>query len=186
MCMSISAIVCVDKNWGIGYQGNLLAKIPEDMMFFKTMTEGHTVVMGKTTYDSLPVKPLKNRNNIVITYHPATHISEESTTLTFLDMNQIKKLLTGPKSERETLHEIYIAGGQQIYNALLPYCQRAYVTKILYAYPAADVYFPNIDEQPEWNLSSTSDIKEYDGVLYQFCIYDRVDKEEVANEKNIV
>ena len=64
----ISAIVCVDKNWGIGYQGELLAKIPEDMKFFHEKTKGSAVIMGRKTYDSLPdnKRPLPNRFNHVI------------------------------------------------------------------------------------------------------------------------
>ena len=63
----ISAIVCVDKNWGIGYNGDLLIKIPEDTKFFREKTNGHTVIMGSKTYDSLQIKPLPNRENVVIT-----------------------------------------------------------------------------------------------------------------------
>ena len=54
----ISAIVCADKNWGIGYQGKLLAYIPEDMRFFKEKTTNNVVIMGRKTYDSLSAKPL--------------------------------------------------------------------------------------------------------------------------------
>ena len=62
----ISAIVAVDNNWGIGYNGNLLEHIPEDLKHFKTITTNHTVVMGSKTWDSLPKKPLLNRINIII------------------------------------------------------------------------------------------------------------------------
>jgi dihydrofolate reductase len=63
----ISAIVAVDNNWGIGYNGNLLEHIPDDMKFFKKLTTGNVVIMGRKTWDSLPVKPLPDRLNLVIT-----------------------------------------------------------------------------------------------------------------------
>ena len=62
----ISAIVAVDEDWGIGFNGELLEKIPEDMEFFKDLTSNHIVVMGRKTWDSLPNKPLKDRINIII------------------------------------------------------------------------------------------------------------------------
>ena len=63
----IEAIAAVDKNLGLGYQGQMLAHIPEDLQFFKHKTVGKIVVMGRKTYKSLPIRPLPNRLNIVIT-----------------------------------------------------------------------------------------------------------------------
>ena len=63
----ISTIVAVDNNWGIGFNGDLLEHIPEDLKYFKELTSGNIVVMGRKTWDSLPKKPLPNRFNIVIT-----------------------------------------------------------------------------------------------------------------------
>ena len=64
----ISAIVAVDNNWGIGFNGNLLEHIPEDLKYFKALTTNHIIVMGRKTWDSIPVKPLKDRLNIVISH----------------------------------------------------------------------------------------------------------------------
>ena len=66
----ISAIVAVDNNWGIGYNGNLLEHIPADLKDFKQLTTGQVVIMGRKTWDSLPKKPLPNRLNIIITSTP--------------------------------------------------------------------------------------------------------------------
>ena len=63
----ISAIVAVDNDWGIGYNGDLLEKIPEDLKYFKTLTTGNIVIMGRKTWDSLPKQPLPNRLNFIIT-----------------------------------------------------------------------------------------------------------------------
>ena len=64
----IAAVVAVDKNWGIGYQGDLLAHIPEDLQHFKFLTEGNTIVMGRKTWDSLPKKPLKIVSSLMSQY----------------------------------------------------------------------------------------------------------------------
>jgi dihydrofolate reductase len=66
----ISAIVAVDKNWGIGFNNDLLEHIPEDLKRFKELTTGNTVIMGRKTWDSLPKKPLPDRLNIIITSNP--------------------------------------------------------------------------------------------------------------------
>ena len=63
----ISAIVAIDNNWGIGFNGNLLEHIPEDLKYFKQLTSENTIVLGRKTWDSLPKKPLPNRFNVVIT-----------------------------------------------------------------------------------------------------------------------
>ena len=63
----ISAIVAVDNNWGIGFNGDLLEHIPEDLKYFQELTSGSVVVMGYKTWESLPKKPLPNRKNIIIT-----------------------------------------------------------------------------------------------------------------------
>ena len=62
----ISAIVAVNEDWGIGYQGQLLEHIPEDLKYFKAVTTDHIVVMGSKTWDSIPKKPLPDRTNIII------------------------------------------------------------------------------------------------------------------------
>ena len=66
----ISAIVAVDNNWGIGYNGKLLERIPEDLKYFKELTNNNVIVMGRKTWNSLPVNPLPNRTNIIITRNP--------------------------------------------------------------------------------------------------------------------
>ena len=72
----------------------------------------------------------------------------------------------------------YIIGGGQIYKELLPFCERVYLTKILHAYDDVDTYFPNIDNMLEWERTSASEVKEYNGIRYQFCVYDRAMCEE--------
>lgn len=168
----ISAIVCVDKNWGIGYKGELLSYIPEDMKFFKEMTTNSVVIMGRKTYDSLPVKPLPNRTNIVITSKVNGHEINEDGVM-FVSLEFIKLYL-------QTLSPIspinyYIIGGGQIYEELLQYCHTSYVTKINCAYKNVDIYFPNLDKMKDWEewIEESDEKKEYHGLEYEFCVYEK-------------
>ena len=83
----ISAIVAVDENWGIGFNGELLEKIPEDMKHFKELTTNSIVVMGRKTWDSLPIKPLPNRLNMVISRSPREVLGDLSIRV---DLNEAK------------------------------------------------------------------------------------------------
>ena len=81
----ISAIVAVDANWGIGYNGQLLEHISDDLKRFKELTSNNTVVMGRKTWESLPNKPLPNRFNVVLTSTPSQ--MEQTVNTKFLTMD---------------------------------------------------------------------------------------------------
>ena len=160
----ISAIVAVNNDWGIGYNGDLLEHIPEDLKYFKTLTIDHVVVMGQNTWDSLPKKPLPNRLNIVIT-HNERHFDEMTA---FIDLNEaIIRLKTADD-------ECFIIGGGSIYKQLLPFCDRVYVTKIYKSHEQVDTYFPNLDELDDWAPASCGPIQTYKDLTYQFWQYDRI------------
>ena len=160
----ICAIVAVDKDWGIGYHGELLERIPEDLKNFKRLTSGHTVVMGSKTWYSLPRKPLPNRTNIIIS-RKGNSILEKNVIRMDLDT-----FLCG---EGKYEDDIFVIGGGEIYKQLLPYCDKAYVTKIRKAHDNIDTYFPNLDENNQWVLANGSKIYTYDNIPYQFCEYIR-------------
>jgi dihydrofolate reductase len=167
----ISTIVCVDKNWGIGYQNNLLAHIPEDMRFFRNKTQNSVIIMGRNTYDSLPSKPLPNRINIVVTSKIDKDCKVDESGAFFVTMDFIKIFLStlSPNSPIN----YFVIGGGQIYNALLPYCQKAYVTKVNYDYKNIDTYFPNLDAMNDWTEVKNGKEKAYQGLKYKFCVYER-------------
>ena len=163
----ISAIVAVDENWGIGFNGELLEKIPEDMKHFKELTTNSIVVMGRKTWDSLPIKPLPNRLNIVISRSPKEVLGDLSIRI---DLNEAKIRLAMADSNESW----FIIGGGQIYKELLPLCDRVYVTKIYKDHENVDTYFPNLDESDEWAPACCSDIRTYNDLSYQFWQYDRI------------
>ena len=164
----ISAIVAVDNNWGIGFNGELLEKIPEDMKYFKDLTTRNIVVMGRKTWDSLPSQPLPDRLNIVLSRYYLTPACEHTLCMT---LENLKYVIDNDDRFSE---DIFIIGGGQIYKELLPLCDRVYVTKIYKDHENVDTYFPNLDESDEWAPACCSDIRTYNDLSYQFWQYDRI------------
>lgn len=159
------AIVCADKNWGIGYKNRLLVSIPSDMKFFRETTTGKVIVMGRKTLESFPNgMPLKNRINIVLTrdrnYEAKgaviVHDEEEL-------MNELGKYDT---------EQIYIIGGESVYKMMLSYCDKIYVTKVDHAFQA-DTYFPNLDEMSEWKMTQESEEQTCFDLEFCFTTYER-------------
>ena len=163
----ISAIVAVDNNWGIGYNGDLLEHIPEDLKYFKALTTGHIVVMGRKTWDSLPHKPLKDRLNIVISRQPRGLLGEMAFAIP-IDEAKVRIALSSDDEEW------FIIGGGSIYQEFLSVCDRVYVTKIYKDHDNVDTYFPNLDESEEWTPAACGQLLTYNDLTYQFWQYDRI------------
>ena len=159
----ISAIVAVDNNWGIGYNGNLLVNISDDLKRFKSITSGHYVVMGLNTWNSLPKKPLPNRVNIVIT--PDPHPSSDAF---FMDMETAERII---KEDPDS--EYFIIGGGSIYKQMLHLCDRVYVTHIYKEHENVDTFFPELSSK-DWIATPLSEIKEENNIKYQYYVYDRI------------
>jgi len=166
----ISAIVCADLNNAIGYKGELLERIPEDMECFKKLTTDKLIIMGRKTWDSLPVKPLPNRFNWVITSNSHEAIYKNNS---YFESDLISAIINLSLIKRE--QDIFIIGGGQIYEQLLPYCDCVYLTRILHKYPNADTYFPDIESMPEWERISCSEVKQWCDIQYQFELYGRIE-----------
>ena len=161
----MKAIVAADKNWAIGKGNDLLVKIPMDQKFFRQETSGHVVVMGRKTLESFPGgMPLKNRTNIVLTRR------QDYDGKGALVVHSLEELLEELKKYSED--EIYVVGGGQIYELLLPYCNLIHVTKINFAYEA-DTYFPNLDQLPEWEVTASSEEQTYFDLEFEFLQYER-------------
>lgn len=159
----MKAIVAVDLNWGIGYRGNLLLRIPDDMKFFKQMTLGKVVIMGRETFESLPgQEPLKDRINIVLSKSECFK-NEKITICCSLDelFQELRKY---------NLDEVFVIGGESVYAQLLPYCTEAYVTKIESKY-VADKYFINLDKEEAWKIVSIGEMRSYNNTQYSFLKY---------------
>ena len=156
--MNLSIIAAIGKNGELGKNNDLIWKLKEDMKFFKTTTIGHTVVMGKNTYESLP-KILPNRKNIVLSTHDINNKEIEV-------YKNIKDFLTKYKDFSD---EIFIIGGASIYSAFIDMVNKMYLTEIDATCNSADVYFPkfNLDN---WIKEEISSIEE-NSIKYKHVLY---------------
>ncbi|MFA7660532.1 MAG: dihydrofolate reductase [Anaerovoracaceae bacterium] len=160
----MKAIVAVDRNWAIGKDNSLLAHLPGDLKYFKEKTVGKAVAMGRQTLESFPGgKPLPDRTNIVLT----TKEDYSATCEICCSTEELFQCLEGYDPE-----DVFIIGGEQVYREFLPYCDKVYVTKIHAVFPA-DKYFPNLDEDPEWQLVYESEPVTEKGLTYRFTEYVR-------------
>ena len=124
----MKAILSADRNWGIGYQNKLLVSIPSDMRFFREMTEGKVIVMGRKTLESFPNGlPLKKRVNVVLTHDRSYQVKDA---VIVHDKNELMEEL------KKYQEDIFVVGGGSVYELLLPYCDTAYVTRIDMEYQA--------------------------------------------------
>ncbi|MCR5108086.1 MAG: dihydrofolate reductase [Lachnospiraceae bacterium] len=153
-------IVAVDNNWAIGHKGKLLVSIPNDHKRFREITTGEVVVLGRKTLDTFPGgQPLKNRTNIILSRDSSYKVKDA------VVVNSIERLMEVLKEYEDK--KIYVIGGDSIYKQLLPYCDRALITKIDYEY-TADAYFPDLSKTGEWSLKETSEEMTCFDIEYRF------------------
>lgn len=139
--MSLSIIVACAQNMAIGKNNDLLWHISDDLKRFKSLTSGHAVLMGRNTFDSLPKKPLPKRRNIVITHNPDfSYQIPDTATGTLEVVHSIQEALLQTQGEEE----VFVIGGADIYQQLLPLADKLYITWVYQDFQA-DVYFPEID-----------------------------------------
>lgn len=159
----LTAIAAVSSEWGIGKDGDLLFNIPDDKKFFRVSTLNHTIIMGRKTLQSLPnSKPLPKRRNIVLSHSLKGCEGVEA-------YGNIGELLKHVSINEES----FVIGGGEVYSELLPYCNKAIITKINKSVEA-DTYFPNLDNDKEWVLSECSELFTFEDLAYTFCTYKRI------------
>ncbi len=145
--MIVSIIVAAGENNEIGKGNALLWRLPNDMKRFKEITTGHTVVMGRKTFESLPKGALPNRTNVVVSHNKNLQL-ENCIVVHSLDEVFVKCI-------RE--EEVFIIGGEEIYRQALPFTDKIYLTRVQAAFPEADAFFPKIDPA-EWQVVSRETI----------------------------
>lgn len=161
----MNVIVAVDSNWAIGNKGDLLVRIPNDHKMFRQETTGKVVVLGRKTLETFPNGlPLKNRTNIILSTNKDYKVNDA------IVVNSIEELLEELK--KYNTEDVYIIGGDSIYKQMLPYCDVAHITKIEHNYEA-DAYFPNLDEDKDWEITNESEEMTYFDLIYQFVKYER-------------
>ena len=160
----IITILCVDNKWGIGKRNGLLFSLSKDMKFFRETTKGHVVALGENTLLSFPnSKPLKNREHIVLS-QDETHNYEGVDNVH--DFNEFLVRI----AKKATNEDVYIIGGASIYRQTLPYVNKVLLTKVD-ADGEAELFFPNLDNDPNFVLEKESEPEEDNGYMIKFCTY---------------
>lgn len=156
------AIVAVDEGWGIGHQGQLLARIPADLKRFKALTLGHPVILGRKTLATFPGgKPLPGRENLIMS---TTMAAAPEGAKVFRDIDSL--LAYAPNHS-------FVIGGETVYRQLLDHCDTAYVTAI-HRHFQADAFFPDLDNHPAWRVAdSEGPFQTEEGLAFTFKTYRR-------------
>ena len=161
----LSIIVAKAKNNIIGKDNQLLWHIPEDLKRFKDLTTGHVIIMGRKTFESLG-KVLPDRKHIVFSQNPDFKVANENVEVVH-SMLQIQEYI-------ENEEENFVIGGAMIYNLLIPYVQKMYVTEIDKDFEG-DAFFPRINEETWEEISREKGTQEAEsGLSYSFIVYKRV------------
>ena len=162
--MSISIIVAIAKNDAIGFENKLLYWLPNDLKRFKALTTGHTIIMGRKTFESLPKGALPNRRNIVLSRQDIDFPGAER-------FNSLEAALSQCRDEEE----IYIIGGASVYQEAMPLADKLCVTHIDDTPEQADAFFPEIDssiwEETNKEFHPTDEKHQYP---YCFVDYQRI------------
>lgn len=160
-------IVAVYEGWGIGKDGTQPVVLKADREFFRNVTKGKTVICGRKTIEDFPDnKPLQGRRNIILTRNGCSYPG-------FIYKDSVQNVL-----EDINTNEAMVIGGGSIYEQFIPYCNRAYVTRI-HLLEACDTYFRNLDDDPEWQISSVLKSGEENEISYDICLYERVENDKV-------
>ena len=157
---NISMIACVGRNLELGKNNDLIWHLPNDLKYFKKVTLGKTVIMGRRTFDSLP-SVLPKRRNIVL------QMPDESMIDNVEVFNDIPSILESVKNEDEA----FIIGGASIYRQFLEYASKLYLTEVDKDCSDADVYFPNFNKDL-YNKKIVGN-NEDNGVKYNFAVYEK-------------
>ncbi len=155
-------IVAVYDDWGIGRDGDQPIALSADRKFFRRTTKGSAVILGRKTLATFPEgKPLPLRRNYILS-------------------RQIREIpgavvCSSPEEAVAMTREeerVFVIGGGSVYRQMLAYCHRAYVTKV-HVTPVSDTYFPNLDRDPQWELTAVLDSGREEDIAYEMCLYQR-------------
>jgi dihydrofolate reductase len=159
----MNIVVAADSNWGIGLNGTQPIVISEDRKHFRSVTGNGTVIYGHRTLLDFPGgKPLKNRRNIILSRNADLTVEGGEV------VHSVDDAIAAVADEAPD--NVFIIGGDSVYKQFLPYCKKAFVTKVE-ATPDADTFFPDLDALPEWELYERGEDKEQDGIKYRFDTY---------------
>lgn len=158
----MEAIVAVYDDWGIGRGGTQPLTLSADRKRFRQMTAGACVIVGRKTLTDFPGgRPLPKRTNLVLSRRELPGVWT----------------VRSPAEAAEAAADFeraFVIGGGQVYREMLPWCSRVWVTKI-HAAPDSDTFFPNLDQDPAWELEARESEQTENGIRYCFCVYRRIE-----------
>ena len=158
----MNLIVAVYDDWGIGCCGTQPVALSADRKFFRQTTKGAMVIVGRRTIEDFPgKKPLPGRVNLAMS-------RSEAEIPGFTVCHSPEEVL----AQTENAPRAFVIGGGSVYRQLLPYCEKAYVTK-LNTVVKCDTWFPNLDSDLDWKLTELLGSGEENGIAYEFCLYER-------------
>lgn len=158
----------MDRDRAIGYKNRLLYHIKEDMARFRELTTGHTIIMGRNTYESLPNGALPHRRNIVI----SRTLSSLPDCEVYSTLEEALAACTSSPAATSEEAEVFIIGGDSIYRQLLPLATRLYLTLVEASTPEADAFFPEIDMK-DWK-EMEKEMRNENGIPFTFLTLQRV------------
>ena len=163
----ISIIAAISENRALGYENKLLYWLPNDLKRFKALTTGHTIIMGRKTFDSLPKGALPNRRNVVISRSikelPGCEVCPSL-------LDAISTVQTKDSEQGDS--EIFIIGGASVYTQALPFADRLCLTLVHDVAEKADAFFPSLDDWKEVSRED-HDTDEKHNYKYSFVDYVR-------------
>ncbi|ODG93815.1 MULTISPECIES: dihydrofolate reductase [Bacillaceae] len=157
----IAALVAMSENNVIGLNNKMPWHLPQELAYFKKVTTGYTIIMGRKTFDSIG-RPLPNRENIVVTRQKdfqAEGVIVINDVISYVEENKNK--------------DLFIIGGAEIFNLTFPYLDTLYITEIEHNFEG-DTFFPNFSKD-EWNVKSVSDVQvdEKSKIKFRYFVYEK-------------
>jgi dihydrofolate reductase len=163
--VSFQIIAAMDRNRGIGLNNKMPWRLPADFAYVKQVTMGHTLLMGRKTFESIG-KPLPGRDNVIMTQR--TDYRPEGCEI----VHSVEEALAAYQGK-----EVFIFGGAEIYKQFLPYADRMYITEIDHEFEV-DTYFPEVNMSDWTEVSRTQGVKdEKNPYNYAFVVYERQKRE---------
>lgn len=161
----ISIIVAIDEKNAIGKDNQLLCHLPNDLKYFKSVTQGHTVIMGRNTYESLPSGALPNRRNIVLSRNKDLQ----------LDRCEVSSSLEDAIALCDSETEVFIIGGATVYAKAIDLADKLYITYIHHQFEGTDAFFPKVDKN-KWIESSRieNNADEKNKYAHTFVVYNKI------------
>ncbi|MDA8793088.1 dihydrofolate reductase [Bacteriovoracaceae bacterium] len=157
--MKLSLIAAIGKNNELGFQGDMPWKLSDDLKLFKKITDGHPMLMGRKTFDSLP-GVLPNRHHFVLTRNPNKF--ENKSAVTYIQ--NIKEINSTEQSK------LFVIGGGEIYSQFSDHCTDFFITRVEGEFPQADTYFPKIDFE-QMNCMEKQSYEQSNKNQYAFTFY---------------